>query len=417
MSDTGEESADVATSGRSPWLTLFGASLSITLGALPVFLMGALAVFIRDELDFSEAALGAVASLYYLSSALASSPGGRLAERLGGGRAIAVAASGTALATLGIALLATSWAWLAVFMIVAGIGNGIAFPSSNLALVRGMPPQRLGMAFGFKQSSGPIAALIAGVAVPLLGLTVGWRWAFALTAVAAAPLVVAGLRAGSSARATKKTTAPVPTRPLAVLAVGLACIVIAGSSLGAFYVESAVAHDVPTGVAGLLLAMGSLVGIGARVGWGWVADRTRIDHFRIVIGMLLAGSLVLPLLGLVSSTLGLAVVTVFVFATAWAWPGVFNFAVVRRVPQAPAMATGITGTGQFAGGIVGPLGFGLLVQVSGYTAAWAYTATAAFLATVIVFVGSRMLTAAIDPGPKAPNDRRVGTEVRGSADG
>lgn len=410
---------DAAVAGRSPWLTLFGASLSITLGALPVFLLGALAVFIRDELDFSPAALGAVASLYYLSSALASSPGGRLAERLGGGRAIAVAATGTVIATLGIALVATSWSRLAFFMVVAGIGNGIAFPSSNLALARGIPAARLGMAFGFKQSSGPIAALLAGIAVPLLGLTVGWRWAFLLAAAAGIPLIIAGLRARVPAGSTKHVTAEVPTAPLVVLAFGAAGVVVAGSSLGAFYVESAVSHDIPTGVAGLLLAAGSLIGIVARVGWGWVADRSKIDHFHIVIGLLVLGSLGLVMLGMVSSMAGLVVVTVLVFATAWAWPGVFNFAVVSRLPHAPAMATGITGTGQFAGGIIGPLGFGLLVQHRSYTAAWLFAAISVFLAAGFMYVGSRMLSAAIRPdaGIETSPNGRVGTDVSSAPDG
>jgi len=45
---------------------------------------------------------------------------------------------------------------------------------------------------GAKQSSGPYATLLAGPSVPLVALTVGWRWAFVLAAPGAMALVAAG---------------------------------------------------------------------------------------------------------------------------------------------------------------------------------------------------------------------------------
>jgi MFS family permease len=140
---------------RPPLATLATATASLTLGALPVFLLGALAVFIRQELHFGESRLGAAASLYYLSSAVMAIPGGWLAERLGARRAMAVAATGTTVAMVGAAALATSWWRLVACMVLAGIANGTALPATNLALVRGIPSARQGVAFGLKQSSAP----------------------------------------------------------------------------------------------------------------------------------------------------------------------------------------------------------------------------------------------------------------------
>ena len=50
------------------------------------------------------------------------------------------------------------------------------------------------------------------------------------------------------------------------------------------------------------------------------------------------------------------------FATGWAWPGLFNLAVVRVNPSAPGAATGITQTGTYLGAVVGPVLFGVVAE-------------------------------------------------------
>ena len=194
----------------------------------------------------------------------------------------------------------------------------------------------------------------------------------------------------------------VRTGPLVVLACAAAAAVIGGSSLGAFYVESAVSHGVAAGTAGTLLAIGSVVGVCARVAWGWVGDRfasrdarggspaDRTGHFALVGGLMLGGAAGFALLG-TPGTPALAVATVLVFAMGWAWPGLFIFAVVRRHRDAPAVASGITGSGQFGGGIVGPLAFGALVERTSYQVAWLAIGACLCLASVLIAVGSRWL--------------------------
>jgi len=50
---------------------------------------------------------------------------------------------------------------------------------------------------------------------------------------------------------------------------------------------------------------------------------------------------------------------VVAYGVGWSWPGLVNFAVVRRYPRRPAAATGVTQTGTCVGAMLGPLGFGL----------------------------------------------------------
>ncbi|MGH2744723.1 MAG: MFS transporter, partial [Thermoleophilaceae bacterium] len=55
---------------------------------LPGFLVGALALQIRGDLDVSVAAVAAGVTVFFAAGAVGAGPGGRLAERLGALRAI-----------------------------------------------------------------------------------------------------------------------------------------------------------------------------------------------------------------------------------------------------------------------------------------------------------------------------------------
>lgn len=383
--------SDESATGVRPARTLLTATLSIVLGAMPIFMVGAMAVFIRPELGFSEAGLGALATLYYLASALTTVPGGRLAEHLGGSRAMALGATLDLVTAVGIALFATSWGTLAVLLMIAGVGNGIAFPSSNLAMSRGFPLHRQGVGFAIKQSAGPYATVIAGAAVPLIGLTIGWRWAFAMMAVATLPIVAGWWARVDIAPRRPRGPGPIPRRALWILAAGAFFGVNATASIGAFYVESTVSGGLEPATAGTFLAVGSAIGICFRVVWGWIGDRHATWHISMIATLLVVGSAVFLVFGRVQGLLPVFGVSVLVFSTAWAWPSLLGFAVVTRVPDAPGIASGILGAGQFGGGILGPLLFGLLAEHTSYRTAWTFAAVMALAAAATITVGGRAL--------------------------
>ena len=365
---------------------------SIALGALPVFLLGALAVFVRDELGFNETRLGFAASAYYLASALSSVPGGRFCEHVGGRRAVAVSAALGGASMLCIALFARSYSVLVVLMVAAGIANGAALPASNLVMTQRIPVRMQGAAFGVKQSSGPISTLLAGASVPLLGLTVGWRWAFMLAAAATAPVLVWGLSGRPRPRReAMRAAVEIPVAPLVVLAAAAATAVVGGASVAAFYVESAVARGVAPGTAGTVLAVSSVTGIGWRVLWGAAGDRSPRLHVPVLAALMAVGAASFALVAVVSAPVTLLAVTILAFGTGWGWPALFNYAIVSRTPSAPGLATGIAGTGLYTGGIVGPPLFGAVVEASGYTAAWLCVAASAACSSVLMHVGGRWL--------------------------
>src|SRR5829696_8760617 len=157
---------------RSAGARAMAGASGATVGAvLPVFLLGGQSVLVAAELGFDAGGLGLAVSAFFAVSALASVPTGRLVERFGPTittRAGILLAAGS---LLGVAALARSYLALVLFLLIGGVANGLAQLGSNLSLARHVPPGRQGLAFGVKQAAVPAATLLAGVAVPALGLT------------------------------------------------------------------------------------------------------------------------------------------------------------------------------------------------------------------------------------------------------
>ncbi len=359
---------------------IVGAVTTTVASVLPVFLTGGLAVQIADELGFSPDGLGLAVAVYFGVSALTSMPAGAVVERFG---AAAAARAGILLAAssmLAVALLARNLTALTVLLVAGAGANSLGQLSSNAALSR-VPAGRQGLSFGLKQSAIPVATLLAGLAVPTIGLTVGWRWAFvaaALAGTAALALVPPDPR---GIRATDRRTRGRPGRPSAygaLVTIGVAVTLGAASasSQGVFLVDSAVARGLAPGVAGLALTLGSVACATSRVALGWAADRRRTHgDVLTVTGLLLVGAVGLGLLS-VPGTAALVAGVLLGFGFGWAFPGLVNFAVVQLNPQAPAAATSITQTGVYVGGSLGPLAFGALAAAGGYPLAWQMAALA-----------------------------------------
>ena len=301
---------------------------------------------------------------------------------------LAVIASGGSLAGFGLA--ARSWPLILVFLLLAGAASGLGIVASNLAISRMVPAKRQGVAFGFKQAAIPMASVVAGVAVPALGLTVGWRWAFLITAAAFAAGFLATNRrtaesAGGGAHA-KGTLGPL----LPLLLLGGTALLASGAATAVigFYVKSAVDRGFAEATAGLLLAAGSASGIVARVLWGWLADRWTRGHIMLLAALFAVGSAGFALLGIAESKLILGLATVLVFAAGWSWSGVLFLVAARTSPGAPATATAIPNAAGSAGGVAGPIVFGQLIERLSYTTTWLIVASWVLAAAVLAMVSA-----------------------------
>lgn len=389
------------TSGRRGGGALAAAQAvtAAMLGPFPAFLTGALAVFITEDIPMGPGDVGIAVAVLYVASAVTSPTAGARVQAIGARWSLTTAGSCAGIALLGMAL-AGRWWHLALWLVVAGVGNAMAQPAANLLISGAIDDRRLGTAFGVKQSAIPAATLLAGLAVPVIGAGLGWRWAYAGFAVlafafAAAAATSRARRAPTRVRggpAGRTTRLPV----LVVLTVGGGLGAAATTTLGAFLVGTGIASGVSTSLSGIMVSVASVLGMVSRVLIGAAIDhphpRAPKDAFRVVTVLMVVGSLAyavlaaeVPLLYVLGAIGG--------YTIAWGWMGVFHFGVVRENRASAASATGIIMTGTTLGAGLGPLGFGQLVEAFGYPAGWLATALVSCVAGLLVWLGRRLLEA------------------------
>ncbi len=361
---------------------------------LPVFLAGALGPQIGDEAGFDTGGLGWMIAAFFAAGALSSAALGRLAERIGAHRALQLGSAGSALAQLVIAVTPARLSLLTVALFAAGLANTMAQPAANIVVSQRIPLERQGIAMAVKQSAIPAATIVAGLAVPAVGLTVGWRWAFVGGAVLAA-LASRSARTVSDlpARPVARPTGDVEGSPgvLVILALGAWLAAGHATMIAGFLVDSGEHAGLSPSVAGLMLAVGSASGITSRLLLGVYVDRHTVRALTLVVILLATGAGAALLLAPQRAPLHV-LATPVMFATGWAWPGLFNLAVVRARADRPGAATGITQTGTYLGAVTAPLAFGALVEATdSYAAGWAFAAAWALVAAGVMAFGNRWL--------------------------
>lgn len=355
-------------------------------------------------LGVSPAAIAYFVAMAYVGATAGSLGAGAWVRRFGPIRAsqaglllcacgLAVAASGALPAVLAGALL-------------IGLGYGPTNPASSVILARATPPGMIALTFSIKQSGVPLGTAIAGAALPVLVLALGWQGA----ALAAALLLavfsagIAPLRARydgerdaaaplSFAAAVAPARLILRTPPLAQLA--LTSFLYAGiqNTLVAYLVTFlADSFAVSLVLAGMVMAASQVASVVARVFWGLLADR--VVTRRAMLGLLGVGTGLTTLFAL-AATPGWPLWALVAFAmalgaTAVGWNGVFLAEVARlapdgRISEATAGATFFT----FLGVVVTPPLFHLV-----FTLTSSYGVTYALFGLIGLSAGARLLATA-----------------------
>ncbi|MCP4085501.1 MAG: MFS transporter [Actinomycetia bacterium] len=396
------EATPANTGSRLSGRRLTAAILSTTSGVLPGFLTGALGVQLRSELGFDEFGLGVAVAAFFLGGAVSSASMGRVAQHWGAARSLQTALTVTVACQLA-ASLAGSWIVLVAALFGSGLANGLNQPAANLLLTDGTPASRLGFGMALKQSGMPSATLLGGIAVPVFALTVGWRWAYLAGAVLAlATIALIGRLDPPTGGRVSRPDAQLQSsrRTMLTLATAVGCGAFAANGMTSFLVSSAEASGLAEAAAGLTLTLGSVFGITSRLVMGARADRLTTRPLATVAAMLTLGAVGLAALG-IGSTAATVLAVPLAFGAGWAWPGLFNLAVVRANPEAPAAATGFTQTGTYLGAVAGPVAMGLLVENEGYRAGWAAAAAVALIGATLASRAARLVVA--ETRPAAPN--------------
>lgn len=301
---------------------------------------------------------------------------------------------------VGLLALATapSYTWLVIAMVIAGLANSAANPSTNHVITTSLPPRRFGLAAGFKMACVQAAIVSAGFAIPPLARTVGWRIPVAVGAVVGVVTGIVLLLKFLGVSAPKRTPASigrrVPLQQDLVLLTLYALLMSAGASATLTY-----------------LSLYSVEGLGstAQVGGAAVAIAGTMGILgRVALGRLTGGRDspmgILAVVGLVAVAATLCLMAADVVASPAFWLGVLGLGISANSFVAGATvalietvsreqiggASGIMFLGTLIGFGSGPAVFGLAVETAGYRLAWILTAASFAAGAVVALVAGRI---------------------------
>ena len=278
------------------YLTLAVTTAIQALAALAALAVPVLAPAAAIELGFSTSLIGYFVGVMYIGAATSALLSGGLILRFGSIRVSQACLLLGAVAMLLLTVLPLSWAPLAALLL--GAGYGPITPASSHVLAKTTPSHMMALMFSIKQTGVPVGAALAGIIVPPLTLAYGWRSAaLAVGGMCAAVALLAQLSRGEldadrdPARRGNLAGLGLPFRlifanPALVRNVYMA-LTYAGLQISFFtYIVTYLTLDFGYSLvaAGLALSFANLGGIGGRVFWGFVADRSRAP--RLVLGVL-----------------------------------------------------------------------------------------------------------------------------------
>ena len=354
--------------------------------SLVVYAPPVLAPVAQTEIGVPASAVGIVTALIYFAATFTAISAGNLINHFGALRASQLS---LVLAAAGIAIISTANPWLVVLgALVIGTGYGVVTPSSSAILADRTPEKMRAFIFSLKQTGVPIGGALAGAAIPLLIVGLGWKEAALIAGAACFVLAVAvqPYRAGVDLA----PHAPRPTAPVHLLEpfklvmshprlreLALASFSYSGMQMcmGSFLVVFLTERvGLTLGSAGAALSTAMIAGTVGRIAWGifadnWISPRTVLGG----LGAIMAIAAFVTAAITPSWPYPLLLVVSFVFgASAIGWNGVYLAEVVRNAPQGTAgSATGASLAMTYAGVVFLPTIFWLIVHVSGsYPAAF-----------------------------------------------
>ena len=168
------------TRGRIRWLMvgwIFAISAIAYLDRVNISIAG---ISIQRDFHLNDVQLGWVFSSFVLGYAIFQAPGGRLADRFGPRKILAIATAWWAVFTALVAFLPTgvpgALALLLAARFLLGVGESMVFPASNRLVAGWIPSQERGLANGLIFAGVGAGAGIAPPLIAFILLHYGWRW-------------------------------------------------------------------------------------------------------------------------------------------------------------------------------------------------------------------------------------------------
>lgn len=370
---------------------------------------------LKDAFGVSYATLGAVMSVFYVSSGACQFGAGFAVDRFGSRPVLLI----------GLALLAGSTfaagfvpdiAWLFPLAALMGIGNGVFHPANFAVLNASVDPRRLGHAYSVHGIGGSLGYAIAPVVSYGLATAVGWRHALLL--MGAAGIVALGViatqravlvsRAHGAARPTQTLRETVSLFAQAPILLCFGYFVVlttatvgiqtfAGTALNA-------AYGIPMGLATSALTayfLGSTSGI---LAGGFLATHTERHDRVAATGLATGGVLMMGVASLaIAGPWMVALFAVIGFALGATGPS--RDMIVRRAtpPGASGRVYGFVYSGLDLGATIGPLWLGMLLDHDAPRGAFFAIAACLFVAILTVVQVRRSTGLAIAAARSASN--------------
>ena len=348
-------------------------------------LLAPLFPWLKDAFQASYAELGLLMSIFFVVSCIVQASSGFVVDRFGPRPVLFAGLALLGGAAFGFAA-SHSYAMLAFFSVVAGIGNGVFHPVDYTLLNHKVHPSRLGHAFSVHGITGSLGWALAPAMLVPLTIAYGWRAALVCAGLFAyAVLVVLWLNRAQlvldTAPAVKGAARAVDGEgSLAFLRIPAVWMcfgffffyAMALSGVQAFAPEAArLLHDVPVGWAAMCLTIYMVCSAAGMVAGGFLAaDPSRCERV-IGVGFGVAASIAL-VIGFVDIP-ALAVPVLFGLMGAGAGiAGPSRDLIVKRAspPNATGRVYGVVYSGLDIGQAVAPLLFGTLMDLHRPAQVW-----------------------------------------------
>ncbi|MFJ6114584.1 MFS transporter [Agrococcus sediminis] len=344
--------------------------------SLPLYMLGALAPAINQSLPLDASLVGVAMAAYWVAAAIGSMLTMRFTLVYTDRSVMVVSLLLVIAGLVGAGLLATQTWHLLALLGLSGIANGLGHAPANSQLQSRLAPSLQGFGFGVKQAAIPLASVLAGLAVPLLGTTLGWRWGFVIAGLACVPIVVAAFSGAQEvASGRERAAAPGRSVPSTVRSKTVALAIVPLLAAGTFAACASLVTTVAdirgwsVEAAALTLAASCLVGAVLRVIATSSPRLSLRGAFGLLVAMLAVGALGIAVMA-IPFEFAFLTGMVLVHGPGWAWPGILHFVAAQTAEGHVSAATGVVQLMVSIGSVLVPVVAGLVVARVGPTLAW-----------------------------------------------
>ena len=343
-------------------------------------LLPPLFLWLKDAFHASYTELGVLLTIFFVVSCAVQAVSGFVVDRFGPRPVLFAGLGLLALAAFGYAA-STSYSMLAVFSVVAGVGNGVFHPVDYTLLNRKVHPKRLGHAFSVHGITGSLGWALAPAMLVPIALAFSWRVALASAGV----LIVVVLVVLVAKRSRLTITLASPAAPKAAHAQGKAAgsfaflaIPAVWMCFGFFFLYAVVLggiqafapeaarqlHAVPTRWAAMCLTFYMVAAACGMVVGGFVAaDPSRCERI-VAIGFTVAAAIALTIAYAPLAPLAVPVLFAAMGLAAGIAGPSRDLIVKRSSPEnATGRVYGVVYSGLDIGQAVAPLAFGPLMDL------------------------------------------------------